>query len=276
MVMPLEPAAPERRILLVGHGQMGASLATAWRRAWPQAQVFVVSKPEQQTGARWLDYAQAARQAAFDAIVLAVKPVEVSAVLAELRQFDGAPLLISVAAGVSLDQLRTGCPPGWRCVRAMTSLAISVGAGAAVAASGPLSAEDRALCELLLPVQGGAVWIEEDAMDAATALMGSGPAYFLRLAETLAQAGERLGFSPELAARLAQATLIGAGALAAEAGARLETLKSAVTSPGGATAAALAVLDEGDALAQLISRATVAATRRGAELRRAGRESQGQ
>jgi pyrroline-5-carboxylate reductase len=276
MAMQLEPAPLARRILLVGHGQMGASLAAAWRRAWPQALVFVVSKPEPQSGARWLDYAQAARQAAFDAIVLAVKPAEVGAVLAELRRFEGAPLLISVAAGVGLDQLRAGCPPGWRCVRAMTSLAISVGAGAAVAASGPLSAEDRALCELLLPVQGGAVWIEEDAMDAATALMGSGPAYFLRLAETLAQAGEPLGLSPKLAARLAQATLTGAGALAAGAGARLGALKSAVTSPGGTTAAALAVLDEGDALAQLIARAMAAATRRGAELRRAGHEGQGQ
>ncbi len=245
---------------------MGSSLATAWRRAWPQALVFVVSKPGAKTGPGWLDYAQVSREAAFDAIVVAVKPADVTAVLGELSCFTGSPLLISIAAGVSLAQLRAGCPTTWRCVRAMTSLAIATGAGAAVATGAPLKAGDQALCELLLPVPGGPVWIDEDMMDAATALMGSGPAYFFRLAETLAEAGALLGLEPRLAARLAQATLGGAGAMARGGEARLETLRDAVTSPGGTTAAALAVLDEADALARLVARATDAATRRGVEL----------
>ncbi|MDB5465093.1 MAG: proC [Phenylobacterium sp.] len=250
---------------------MGSSLVAGWRRAWPMAQVSVVTRagfrpPEGQ----WLAFDEAARLSDFVAIVLAVKPADAAEALAGLSQFEGARLLVSVAAGLSLAQLEAACPSGWRCVRAMTSLAIALGAGAAVAAARDLGDEDRRLCERLLPAPGGVVWIEETEMDAATALMGSGPAYFFRLAETLLQAGAALGLEPRMAAHLVRATLAGSGALAAANGQSLVQLKAAVASPGGTTAAALEVLDCNDALARLVARAAEAATRRGAELRSAG------
>jgi pyrroline-5-carboxylate reductase len=268
---PPHPIAQRDRILLVGHGQMGSSLVAGWRRAWPLAQVSVISKAgSAPPDGRRLAYDEAARLGGFDAIVLAVKPADAAKALAELSQFEGAPLLVSVAAGLSLAQLEAASPSGWRCVRAMTSLAIALGAGAAVAAARDLSDQDRRLCERLLPTPGGVVWIAETEMDAATALMGSGPAYFFRLAETLLQASEALGLESHMAADLVRATLAGSGALAAASDRSLAQLKAAVASPGGTTAAALGVLDGDDALARLVARAADAAARRGAELRSAG------
>jgi pyrroline-5-carboxylate reductase len=248
---------------------MGSSLLAGWRRAWPAARVSVISRRDAAAPGR-LTYEAAARLDGFDAIVLAVKPADVAAALAELSRFDGATLLVSVVAGVDLAQLEAGCPPDWRCVRAMTSVAIALGTGAAVAAARDLGDEDQRLCDRLLPAPGGVVWIDESAMDAATALMGSGPAYFFRLAETLVQAGQALGLERRLAVNLVRATLAGSGALVAASDQSLAQLKAAVASPGGTTAAALEVLDQADALALLVARAADAATRRGAELRTVG------
>jgi pyrroline-5-carboxylate reductase len=115
---------------------------------------------------------------------------------------------------------------------------------------------------------GAAVWVDsEAAIDWATAVSGSGPAYFFLLAEALAEAGARLGLKAEKAADLARATLIGAGRLAESDARDVAALRRAVTSPGGTTEAALQVLD-GDAqsVRRLMIDAVTAAARRAGEL----------
>jgi pyrroline-5-carboxylate reductase len=108
-------------------------------------------------------------------------------------------------------------------------------------------------------------WIEDEGlMDAVTAVCGSGPAYFFRLAEALAEAGRAQGLPAEVAHRLAAATLAGAGAMAA-ADPHLAALRESVTSRGGTTAAALAQF-EADGLGRSVARAVEAAVVRGREL----------
>jgi pyrroline-5-carboxylate reductase len=248
---------------------MGASLARAWAAPALALDLTIVSKPLDNHDAVYLDYAQAAALGPFDAVVLAVKPDQIASALDSLRALTAPHLVVSIAAGVTLDQLEQFAPSDWRCVRAMTSLAIAHGAGAAVAAaSDRATLEDRQLCERLLPASAGLKWMTEAHMDAATALFGSGPAYFFRLGETLAAVGAMLGLEAGAALSLARDTLAGAGALAAEPDADLAALRSAVTSPGGTTAAALAVLDADDALLTLVSEAMAAGARRGQALSR--------
>jgi len=111
-------------------------------------------------------------------------------------------------------------------------------------------------------------WVDDEAqIDAATAVSGSGPAYVFLLAECLARAGIAQGLEPELAARLAEATVAGAGELMRQSDLPPATLRENVTSPNGTTYAALQVLmAESDGLDQLMNRAVEAATRRSEEL----------
>ncbi len=128
-----------------------------------------------------------------------------------------------------------------------------------------VSSTDRARAEALLGAAGVVAWIDDESlMDAVTAVSGSGPAYFFRLAEALAAAGRAQGLPDEVAARLAAATLVGAGAMAA-ADPDLAALRASVTSRGGTTAAALDRL-EADGFGPAVQRAVDAAVQRGREL----------
>ncbi|OYX13933.1 MAG: pyrroline-5-carboxylate reductase [Rhizobiales bacterium 32-66-8] len=151
----------------------------------------------------------------------------------------------------------------------LATVPAAIGQGITVAVpNGQATAEDRGLTSALLSALGPVEWIEdEDLMDAATAVSGSGPAYVFLLAEMLAKAGVAAGLPPDLADRLARATVAGSGALIAQSGTEPGTLRENVTSPAGTTAAALAVLMEPDrGFGPLLTQAVAAATQRGREL----------
>lgn len=200
-------------------------------------------------------------------VLLAVKPQLLRAVLEPLR---GAlqhanPLLLSIVAGVRLADLARTCP-GVALVRAMPNRAALVSAGvSALYAPATLGAPLRALAEQALAAAGRTVWVERESdLDIVTALSGSGPAYFFLLAEQLARAAGELGLAPATAELLARETLRGAGALLAGP----ETLaeqRTAVTSKGGTTAAALSVFEQ-QGFGALVAAAVNAATRRGEQL----------
>ncbi|MEA2907423.1 MAG: pyrroline-5-carboxylate reductase, partial [Alphaproteobacteria bacterium] len=114
---------------------------------------------------------------------------------------------------------------------------------------------------------GKVEWItDEKLMDAVTAVSGSGPAYVFLLAEALARAGAAAGLPPDLAAKLARATVAGSGELLHRSSLEAATLRSNVTSPGGTTAAALDVLMAPQGLEALMTKAVAAATKRSREL----------
>ncbi len=124
------------------------------------------------------------------------------------------------------------------------------------------------MADALLAAIGQVVWVEDEALiDAATAVSGSGPAYVFLLAESLAEAGIAAGLPPDVARKLARATVEGAGELMfAEPATEPATLRQNVTSPNGTTAAALAVLMAADGLQPLMTKAVAAAKRRAGEL----------
>lgn len=254
-------------ILLIGCGRMGAAFLRAWRDRFT---VFVHDPAAGDVpGATWLP-----RLAGLQAlprpltVFLAVKPQIVAEAAVALRPLVGPDVLfVSIAAGVTLGDLYDVLGRDAGVVRAMLNTPVAVGQGivAAVAGEG-LDTAARTQAEVLFDAAGQSQWLADEAqMDAVTALSGSGPAYFFRFAEALANAGMALGLAPDTAAILARATLSGAGALAAAGSAPLAELRQEVTSPGGTTAAALDVLNAGG-LVPLVAAAATAAQRRAGEL----------
>ena len=200
-------------------------------------------------------------------VVLAVKPQQTQKLLAELRpalQLQ-RPLLLSIVAGPRTADLAASCR-GVAVVRAMPNRAALVGVGAtALYAAAGVSGPARALAERVCAAVGCTVWVQRESdLDIVTALSGSGPAYFFLLAEQLAAAAVRQGLDAATAELLARQTLRGAGALAAGT-TTLAQEREAVTSQGGTTAAALAVLQAGG-FDKLVDGALAAAAQRSAAL----------
>jgi len=202
-------------------------------------------------------------------VVLAVKPQDAGAVLAPLAPVlqKSRPLLISVCAGLKVAALESWAGSGIAVVRTMPNRPAFVGAGATGLFALPsVSTTDRARAEAVMRATGEVVWVNEEShIDAVTALSGSGPAYFFYLAELMAQAGADLGLEPEVARRLAVATLHGSGMLARSSDGDLARLRAEVTSKGGTTEAALKEMIAAD-LRGIVGRAMDAAARRGGEL----------
>ena len=202
-------------------------------------------------------------------LVLAVKPQMMEAVLADAAGLAGPDtVVVSIAAGIRMETLAPAFAEGQALVRIMPNTPAQVGAGMAVAlANGALKAGDRALVDALMAATGATAWIDdEDLMDAVTAVSGSGPAYVFYLAECLAAAGRAAGLDAALAEQLARQTVVGGGALLGAAGEPAAVLRQNVTSPGGTTAAALAVLMADDGLKPLLEKAVAAAKARSIEL----------
>ncbi len=124
-----------------------------------------------------------------------------------------------------------------------------------------IEAEDRRVAQALMEAVGVALFVDDEAaIDAVTAISGSGPAYFFLMAEALEDAARSLGLSGETARALARQTLIGAGAVLEEDARGVAVLRRAVASPGGTTEAALGVLDgDGEKLRKLMKAAAQAA-----------------
>jgi pyrroline-5-carboxylate reductase len=201
--------------------------------------------------------------------VLAVKPQmlhSVAAGLAELAQ-RRRPLLVSIAAGITTEQLSRWFGGGMAVVRTMPNTPALLGAGATgLYANAAASAAQRALAERLLATAGITVWVEDEAdMDAVTALSGSGPAYLFLLAEAMQAAAEAQGLSPDAARALTLQTIHGGARMLLESGEDAATLRRRVTSPDGTTQAALESF-EACGFREVVARAIAAATRRGGEL----------
>jgi pyrroline-5-carboxylate reductase len=147
-----------------------------------------------------------------------------------------------------------------------TPAAIGKGVVAAVP-DAALSPTQHAFASALLQAAGEVFWLEDEGLiDAVTAVSGSGPAYFYRFTELLAQMGAALGLEPEIAERLATLTFTGAASLLEATGKPAAQLRVEVTSPNGVTAAALAQFDRQDRLAALIVEAGRAAVKRNREM----------
>lgn len=203
-----------------------------------------------------------------DTLILAVKPQDMACALQVLRpQLERhRPLVISIAAGLSVAQLQQWCGVALPVIRAMPNRPALVGAGATGLFAPPdVTPAMRARATDVLGAAGEVVWVDDEAlMDVVTAISGSGPAYFFRLAELLAAAARQQGLPESAALQLARATLYGAGMMASK-DADLSALRASVTSKGGTTQAALDSFEH-QGLDAVVAAAVYAAVRRGREL----------
>jgi pyrroline-5-carboxylate reductase len=202
-----------------------------------------------------------------DVVVLAVKPQNLPQVLPDLRgRIPDRALVISIVAGAGTAKISAGLSHP-AVVRSMPNTPAQIGRGMTVwTAAASVSETQRAQAKALLGALGVEVYVDdENFLDAATALSGSGPAYVFLFLEALTDAGVRLGFAPEVAKRLALQTVRGAAEYAERSPKELSALREQVTSPGGTTAAALHSF-ENDGFRAMIVRAVEAAHRRSIEL----------
>ena len=265
--MTLDQVA-ERGLVLLGCGKMGSAMLAGWLDGGlPPASVHVMTP----NPSDWLKGTGVHINGSvpMDAAIalLAVKPQKMAEALPRLAPLGGGTtLFLSVAAGLTLARYEAMLGAGTPVVRAMPNTPSAVGRGiTALVANSQVTEADMQLAEALLSAVGDTVRLErEDQMDTVSAISGCGPAYVFHLIEALADAGVAEGLSPELAMRLARATITGAGELAYQSPDDAQQLRVNVTSPGGMTAAGLAVL-MGD-LPDLVHRTVRAAADRGREL----------
>jgi pyrroline-5-carboxylate reductase len=265
-------------IVLLGAGRMGGALLKGWIASKKFPSIHVIEPNPSKAIATLAKRKKILLSKEFDptvrprAVVIALKPQIIKSEAALLRQIGtSGPLVVSVAAGITTDFLRRGMGPKSAIVRTVPNTPGAIGKGiTALYAPAATANSDRTLARALMAPLGETLWFDdESALDAVTALSGSGPAYVFLLVEALTEAAIAQGLKPDIAAQLARQTVIGAGALL-EADKRFpEELRRDVTSPSGTTEAALKVLMDRDGLEALMTRAVDAAAKRSRELGRA-------
>jgi pyrroline-5-carboxylate reductase len=261
-----------RGLVLLGCGKMGSAMLEGWlAEGLPAASVWVID-PQPSDWVRGiaglhLNEDLPARPAI---ALIAVKPQMMEAALPRLKPMGGGgTLFLSVAAGTPIRFYEAVLGGGTPVIRAMPNTPAAIGRGITALIGNAVSTEAQMeLAEGLLSAVGQTVRLDDEAqMDAVTGVSGSGPAYVFHLIEALAAAGEAEGLAPELALRLATATVAGAGALAEATGEDPAQLRRNVTSPNGTTQAGLEVLmHETHGLTELVRRTVVAAAARSREL----------
>ena len=272
----------QQQITLLGCGKMGSAMLEGWLADTNLDANFTIIEPHQ-THLGWLDgqktvrlYADCAAAIADDAtlstmIVLAVKPQMMDDAIAGLGVMKHADCAyLSIAAGISTGWLKQRLGGDAIVIRAMPNTPAAIGKGITALyanASNQAPNQARDLASQLLAAVGQVVHVQDEAlMDGITALSGSGPAYVFLMVEAMTEAGIKAGLPDDLAGELAEATVCGAGALMAAVETAPAILRENVTSKGGTTAAALAVLMAHDGLASLMTKAVAAAKARSIEL----------
>ncbi|ETV67489.1 pyrroline-5-carboxylate reductase [Aphanomyces astaci] len=177
-----------------------------------------------------------------DVVVVAVKPQVIPQIVPDLLKYmDPNALVISIAAGVTIDEFKANLGPDVCIVRSMPNTPAMIGEGITVwTQSSNVSAVQHELTKSILGAFGHAIFVDdENNLDMATALSGSGPAYFYLVAEAMIDAGVHLGFSRSVSQKLVQQTMLGSALYMQASGKHPVVLRNQITSPGGTTAAAM-------------------------------------
>ncbi|MEP7045754.1 MAG: pyrroline-5-carboxylate reductase [Ilumatobacteraceae bacterium] len=258
------------RLAVIGGGNMGAALAGGLiANGWAISDIAVVEVAEarrSQLATMFAGVAITDSVPACDAAVIAVKPYDAAAA-ATAAASAGARRVLSIAAGVSIDSLQEACGADVAVVRSIPNTPALLGKGAAAICGGSSTTEDDLVwAEDILGSVGTVQRVAESLLDAATGLIGSGPAYLFLVAEALTDAGVLAGLTRPVADALVRQLFVGSAAMLAEYGDPV-ALRAMVTSPGGTTAAGLRVLEERGVRSALLE-TVLAATERSKELGR--------
>src|SRR5260363_16639 len=239
------------KIAVIGCGHMGCALLAGLLKSGISDAHLIPIDPDERVRAQLeqrlklhCGSAPDAGLRAVQALILSVKPDILADVARQIAPYLQTQLVISVAAGIRIAALARWLGGYSRSVREA----------------------DRACAERILSGVGQIVWcLDEDQLDALTALCGSGPAYVFYFIEALEDAARRLGFDDTRARTLARTTFTGAAALAAQSGAAASALRAQVSPPNGTTAAALALFDA-KRMREAIVRGVLAAHQRAIEI----------
>jgi pyrroline-5-carboxylate reductase len=198
-----------------------------------------------------------------DVVVISVKPQDIDALLEQIREVvTPSQTVLTVAAAIPTGHIEERLPEGIPVVRAMPNAPSTVHEGMAGIAAGSHAADDHvAIAEDVLTHLGRVVRVSEAAMDAVTAVSGSGPAYFALLAEAMIEAGILLGLSREISTTLVVQTMLGTAKQLRDEGMHPVELREAVTSPGGTTIAAIRELEQAGVRAAFLNAIQAAMTR---------------
>ena len=202
-----------------------------------------------------------------DIIILAVKPQNLAEVMAELKDnLHPAQLILSIIAGAKISTIFLGLTHN-AVVRAMPNTPARVGEGMSVwTATSDVTDQQKQAAKSILGAMGRELYVDDEAyLDMATAISGSGPAYFFLMVEALVDAAIEIGLPREMAQELVLQTMLGSGKFIRQSSASPAELRRKVTSPGGTTAAALAQFEKGG-FGGLVRRAVKAAYERAKEL----------
>ena len=267
---------PVSCIGLVGAGNMGGALMRGWLASGIAARDVIVIDPSLRppmaefVAAHGLRHETGVpRDVTAGVLLLAVKPQMMADVLPSLKPLVGpGTVAVSIAAGTPIAAIERQLGAQQAVVRAMPNTPAMVGRGiTAAVTNAAVTAKQRDAVDRLLAVSGPVEWVDDEALiDVVTAVSGSGPAYVFLLVECMAEAGRSGGLPADLAMRLARSTVSGAGEMLHQSPDMAETLRKNVTSPGGTTAAALAVLMGEHGLQPLMTEAVAAAKKRAQEL----------
>jgi pyrroline-5-carboxylate reductase len=269
----------ERKLVVLGAGKAGEALiAGVLSSGWRQADEIVATARHQERldalAGRYgigttLSNAEAVRDAAI--VVIAVKPQDIEGLLAEIADaVTAGQTVVSIAAAIPTSLIERHLSDRVPVVRAMPNTPVTVHEGMAGIAAGTYAEEEHVVrAEDVLGSVGRSVRVDEEYMDAITAVSGSGPAYFALLAESMIEAGILLGLSREISTDLVVQTMLGTAKLLRDEKMHPVELREMVTSPGGTTIAAIRELEQAGVRAAFLN-AIQAAMRRSKELAEGG------
>lgn len=262
---------PIKKITIIGAGKMGEAIITGLLKSGTyrprDIQIVEVLTARQEYILQTYDVATAHKlddAVQFgDLIVVAVKPNVVEEVATQLsRVITPEKIVITIAAGVTIKQIATHLPKNTPVIRVMPNLACSVNeAMITTCPSANTTIEELKTATEVLRLLGKVVQLEEQYLDLATGLVGSGPAYLFLIIDALADAGVRLGLPKDLSIILAAQTTLGAAKIVIETNEHPAKLKDMVATPGGTTVEGLLALEQGKLRATLISAVTEATKR---------------
>jgi pyrroline-5-carboxylate reductase len=257
-----------RRIAILGAGRIGEALLSGLVSSG-STNIVATSRSETRTSELHEKYGVEATTSNADAvqgadiIVVAVKPQDIEALLAQIRDAVApGQTVLTVAAAIPTSYIEARLPDGVPVVRAMPNAPSTVHEGMAGLAGGAHAGDEQiALAEEVLAHLGRVVRVPESAMDAVTAVSGSGPAYFALLAEAMIEAGILLGLSREISTTLVVQTMLGTAKQLRDEKMHPVELREAVTSPGGTTIAAIRELEQAGVRAAFLNAIQAAMTR---------------
>ncbi len=259
------------KLAIVGAGKMGEAMISGFLKSGEyeprDIQVFEIieshSKYISQTyNVKCVDYAKEAASFA-DITIIAVKPRHMKNALEQIAPaMKPGKIVVSIAAGVTLEFLRKHLPKDVPVIRVMPNITCQVReAMIAVCPSENTKKEELEMVTGTLSLLGHVITLDERYLNLATGLVGSGPAYIYLIIEALADAGVRLGLPKNVSILLAAQTTLGAAKMVVETGEHPAKLKDMVTTPAGTTVEGLLALEEGRLRAVIITAVTKAAER---------------